>query len=644
MTEPTQFAELFHRLGLDELDADATCDATFVPVPDAQGRSAPRAPAAEAALSGTLPRLLLESPRAARLEPAATELEALHVLGEGGMGRVLLARQGSLGRDVAVKVLRPGAVSEAAAEVLIHEARTTGALEHPSVVPVYALACDGSGQPAVVMKRVEGVPWRELIHDARHPFWARAARGRDPISFHVEVLVQVCNAVAHAHQRGVLHRDVKPANVLLGDLGEVYLADWGVALKKAEAAATPVRLVGTPAYLAPEMVTGDARLVDERTDVYLVGATLYEVLTHAPPHVGTSLREVMQHAFECPEPQLFPDAPPLLAAVCRRAMAADPSKRFASATALRDELQRFLQHRGASALAAAASRRLQELEAMGAAAADTAEQRRRWHVLLSECRFGFQQALESSPDHDGAREGLRRCLEVAARHELERGAAAAAAAHLAELEHPPAELVSALQRLEEQERERLKAHAEMERLSHELSLDVASRHRTAVTLGMAGLILVIVGAMAAVNRERMAAAYDTGFRMVPLAVTALGWSAAALLWRKALFSNRINRQVMGLMGVGIFGALVQRGFSLVFDISTPAAVTQNGVLFAALAAFATMTVHRSFFAPALCFLAGPVAVGFWPQYAVALFGFASAVGVALASIAVWRARKEPPLA
>ncbi len=645
MSQQADFDGLFEMLGLDELDPAQTCEATFVPVPGAKGGSAPReVAAAPASLTGTLPRLKLESPDAAKLNPDQAELQPLTVIGEGGMGRVLLARQSSLSRDVAVKVLRPDSVSEGVADALIHEARTTGGLEHPSVIPIYALARDSAGLPAVVMKRVEGVAWRELVHDARHPAWAKLAPDRDRLAFHVEVLAQVCNAVAHAHQRGVLHRDVKPANVLLGELGEVYLADWGVALKKSEAGSTPTRLVGTPAYLAPEMVTGDARMVDERTDVFLLGATLYELLTGAPPHVGTGLREVLRHAFECPEPALFPDAPPLLAAACKKAMAADPGKRFTSATGLRDELRRWLQHRGATELAAAARRRLEQLEAMSALTTDTAEQRR-WYTLVSECRFGFKQALESSPDHAEARDGLRRCLETAVRHELDRGAAASAAAFLAELEHPPKQLAADLRALEQKDAERLKAQAEMERLSHELDLDVASRQRTLTMMSVAGVIAVMVTTLSFVqSRARVEAEFGTWFRMVPLAVTTLIWVIAATLGRRSLFSNRINRQLMGLMGTGLVGSLVHRAFSVVLGVSAHGALAMDAVLFAVLCAFAMLTVHRGFFGSVLCFLAGALGSALFPDVAVGIFGGCSAAAITVAALVVWRSGKTAPLA
>lgn len=645
MTRDRDFDALFKSLGLEELPLeDVTIDATFVPEPERDRRSGPRKPIPlTVPISGTLPRLELKSPELAKLTPDQSELEPLQVIGEGGMGRVLLARQSSLDRAVAVKILRGGQVPEGAADALIHEARTTGRLEHPSVVPVYALARDGNGQPAVVMKRVEGVVWKELLHQPQHPAWARfASDGRDRLAFNIEVLVQVCNAVAHAHQRGIIHRDVKPANVLLGELGEIYLADWGVALERSEAQHEPIRLVGTPTYMAPEMVTGDPRHADERTDVYLLGATLHELLIGAPPHVGTDLKEVLMRAWESAPPTLPASAPPLLAETCRSALSADPAQRFQTVTSFRDELKRYLQHRGASELASAAQRRLAELEAMRSVPEGAAEQRR-WYTLVSECRFGFKQALEVTPDHAAAREGLRRCLEVAARHELERGAGASARAFLAELEQPPAALTKLLAEVEAREAERLVAEAEMKRLGRELDLEVGRRPRTAMMIALAVTIVTLVTAMMMwIPREEMEARVGTWFRILPLAFTAVIFALMALVGRKDLFSNRINRQLMGLIGVGLLGSLIQRTFSVWLGMPNHAALSLDAVMYGTLCIFASFTLHRGFISLAVCFFIGAVACALFPPWSPGIFGISAAVALAVGSVVMWRWSKAEP--
>ncbi len=166
-------------------------------------------------------------------EADAAEFAIHGTLGEGGMGIVRLASQTALGRHVAIKSVRPDGPVQTAARALMREAWVTGALEHPNVVPVHTLGKDAEGLPMFVMKRVHGTSWRELICGTEPlPEEHRDA----PLDFHLRVMQQVCNAVAFAHSKGVLHRDLKPDNVMIGPFGEVYVLDWGLAVSLDEGA------------------------------------------------------------------------------------------------------------------------------------------------------------------------------------------------------------------------------------------------------------------------------------------------------------------------------------------------------------------------------------------------------------------------
>jgi serine/threonine-protein kinase len=182
------------------------------------GRHGPRDAAARAPVAiGELPRV------------GAADVDVLEPIGKGGMGQVELVRQRCLQREVALKRLRVDLRPDPAdAQALVREALHAGALEHPNIVPVYLLGRDEQDLPVLLMKRVSGTEWLSLIEDPDHPRWAELPADR--VAFHLDVLRQVCNAVHYAHSRGLLHRDVKPANVMLGRYGEVYLLDWGLSV------------------------------------------------------------------------------------------------------------------------------------------------------------------------------------------------------------------------------------------------------------------------------------------------------------------------------------------------------------------------------------------------------------------------------
>jgi serine/threonine-protein kinase len=289
-------------------------------------------------------------------------LTQLHA--QGGLGRVWLARDQSLGRDVALKELRPeGADRPTLWARFLEEAQVTGQLEHPGIVPVYELARrPDDGQPFYAMRFVRGHTLSAAIK-AYHE--KRQAGTATPLDLRglLNAFVAVCNAVAYAHSRGVIHRDLKPANVVLGDFGEAMVLDWGLAkvLSRgtAEGAVPPVALVteearqetvqgqvlGTPAYMAPEQAEGRSDLLDARTDVYGLGALLYEILAGQPPFSGADVPDVLRRVREeapVPPRQVVAETPRPLEAVCLKALAKQRADRYPVAKEVADEVQHFL--------------------------------------------------------------------------------------------------------------------------------------------------------------------------------------------------------------------------------------------------------------------------------------------------------------
>lgn len=633
--------QLWQTLGLDSLPPDAGSAEALgdTRVPDwdkATLRHEPVTSAPPTTERIDLPRISLTPPIGEHTEKAAIhrDLVVTGLLGEGGMGRVLLAHQASLGRDVAVKVPRANA-SAGTINALISESKITGGLEHPGVIPVYSMASDADGHPALVMKRVDGVSWSMLLRHAEDPAWNRiATSGGDRIDTHVELLRQVCNAIAFAHRKGVLHRDIKPSNVLIGEFGEVYVADWGIAITKAKPGEVrKPSLVGSPVYMAPEMVTGDDAQMDERTDVFLLGATLYELLTGNPPWAGPDLKSVLEAAWQCQPRPPPPSAPQELVAICARAMALEKKDRFASALEFREALGGFLRHRGSVQLAKAAEERLLTL-----LATLQSTSKENVYPLLSECRFGFTQALREWPENEVARAGLSRCIEATAHHEISQGNLVAARALVSELAQVPADLKAALATLEKAAVESERRQARLEHLSQEMDPLVAARQRVFVFAATMVVIVLIVSVPVlspALHRWILGLGrwYLSAF-MVPLLVV---YFLAVWIGRRSILSTRINRRLTGLIAISGVGVLAQRIACALLDVDVRQTAIQNFLLVIAVCVTGGFTLHWGFFWSAGALVAGlllAAVVGFEPQ----IFGVAS-IGALVFAVLSWRGWK-----
>ena len=288
------------------------------------------------------------------------------------LGRVSVALDAELNREVAVKELEEQQAGDPQKRArFLREARVTGGLEHPGVLPVYGLGSFADGRPFYAMRFVRG----EHLQDAAARFHAGKGGGAArAVEFRklLKRFVDVCNTMAYAHSRGVLHRDLKPGNVLLGPYGETLVVDWGLArsLNRREgepaadarplipAAAADVEptamgaAVGTPPYMSPEQAAGRLDQLGTASDVYSLGAILYCVLTGKPPFAdedaGAVLRKVERGDF-IPPGQLNRRAPPALAAICQKAMARDPAARYPTPLALAADVEHWLADEPASA-------------------------------------------------------------------------------------------------------------------------------------------------------------------------------------------------------------------------------------------------------------------------------------------------------
>jgi serine/threonine-protein kinase len=286
------------------------------------------------------------------------------VYAEGGLGRVYVAHDRDVNREVALKELLPERAKNPDAWArFFREAQLTGQLEHPNIVPVYEIGRrEGDDQPFYAMRLVRGRTLREAIRE----YHARRVAGADSPLDRVGLLrafETVCQAIGYAHSRGVVHRDLKPDNVMLGDFGQVIVLDWGLAkvvdrpddesdrpvVAVTESAQTDVtiagRMLGTPAYAAPEQAEGRVDLIDARTDVYGLGAMLFEILAGRPPHASGDTAELIRHIIQDDSPRarsIETSVPRALDAICAKAMAKARADRYPRAVDLAADVQHFL--------------------------------------------------------------------------------------------------------------------------------------------------------------------------------------------------------------------------------------------------------------------------------------------------------------
>jgi formylglycine-generating enzyme required for sulfatase activity/tRNA A-37 threonylcarbamoyl transferase component Bud32 len=260
----------------------------------------------------------------------------LQLVGQGAFGSVYKARDNSLDRIVALKVPRNGNLPEAGAgrDRFLREARSAAQLRHPSIVSVYDVG-EHEGSPYLVSDFVEGITLADHLF-AKRPTPREAA----------ELLAEVAEALHFAHERGVVHRDVKPSNIMLGRDGRPLVMDFGLAKREAGEITMTLegQVLGTPAYMAPEQARGEGHLVDGRADVYSLGVILYQLLTGALPFRGTTrmlLHQVLHDEPRSPR-KLNERTPRDLETICLKAMAKEPGRRYQSAGDLGDELRLFL--------------------------------------------------------------------------------------------------------------------------------------------------------------------------------------------------------------------------------------------------------------------------------------------------------------
>jgi serine/threonine protein kinase len=318
-----------------------------------------RSPAINRSLSETKLHLRDQVITDVRSEEARyADYRLVRLLGKGGMGNVYVARQGSLDRLVALKVIKPlddekqrrlkqkGTLEQVEKErrlQFISEAVVTGDLDHPNIVPIHDIAVSGDDDAFLFDEAGQ----RHAVVQSDQE------KSRDE---NIDILLKVCDAIGFAHTRGVVHRDIKPENIMLGEFGVVMVMDWGLALakpefEKIESVHPTTGLGGSPAYMAPEMATGPVDRIGPASDIYLLGATLFQIIAGAAPHHAANVSECLKAVASNKIREVPAEKQGELLQIALKAMATRPEDRYATVRDFQDAIRSYRSHSESIALA-----------------------------------------------------------------------------------------------------------------------------------------------------------------------------------------------------------------------------------------------------------------------------------------------------
>ncbi len=417
-------------------------------------------------------------------------------LGQGGMGDVYLAHQASLDRMLALKLIKPiegrkraqltqtgklDEFEETRRQQFLSEAIVTSDLDHPNIVPIHEAGFSSDGNLFYAMKCVVGDPWSDKIKSF----------SRDQ---NLEVLMKVCDAIACAHNRGVVHRDIKPQNIMLGGFGVVLVMDWGLALPtpkydKSDTILATSGLGGTPAFMAPEMAVGPMTKIGPASDIYLLGATLYLIITGHAPHHGRNVTECMMAVRNNSIRPAAPEHRGELLQIAMKAMESDPKNRYPDVESFQAAIRDYREHAESIALATNATRELDKAIKIGS------------YSAFSRATFGFEESIKSwngnAKAHQGIAEATRLHAETAyAKGDFELG--------LSLLDENNAEHVDLIARLTEGLRE---SKGRVKRIA--LLRKLAAAMLSFILIGGGAAMYVINEARLVADRERKIAVDQT---------------------------------------------------------------------------------------------------------------------------------------
>ncbi|BBM86185.1 protein kinase domain-containing protein [Candidatus Uabimicrobium amorphum] len=325
-------------------------------------------------------------------------------INRGGMGIIYEAQQSKLKRKIAIKKM----LANAPKEKFLAESLVTAYLEHPNIVPVHDMEQNENDEILLAMKLVKGLSWKQILYPKTQEENEKATQYDQQA--HLQILMTVCNAIDYAHSKGIVHCDLKPENIMIGDFGEVLVMDWGIAVDINENTKEQRTLcksdittpMGTPCYMPPELAEGRGEDISPATDIYLLGGILYEILHKEPPRKGKDLWQILFMAKEGQMPHFDETLPNELIHICRQALAKNISNRYVNVGEFKTAIEDYLSHHKSIVIAQEAEKILEECTSAEASEMKHEEVYR----MFTKSIATFEQAIELWQDNEAAKQNL----------------------------------------------------------------------------------------------------------------------------------------------------------------------------------------------------------------------------------------------